>query len=411
MHLRIGHFQAGYPVPDGTTTAVHGLSLGLAKAGHFVTIYGCGTPAQDPSLPTHPKLQAALYPAAFRIPFFVPPALLRRLERNEDGLDLLVINTMFNPPNRAVARAAAKGRIPYLVSPHDPYHPELLKKNYWRKRLYAQVIENRILNRAAAVQILSPSHDPFLRRIGYRGTTVVIPNGFDASCVPAPTGTDAHLAGSPRLLFLGRLDMNHKGLDLLLSGFAQAIRSGAVPPGAMLNFVGPDSGDRIHLEKIAKSESIENRVKFFGRVSDEERWAALRSCDLLFLCSRYDGFGLAALEAMLCAKPVVVSREAGISSWVEEARCGFVVAPTAGSISDGIARAITSRQHWTELGEHGRGYAHQNLTWERMGCHAAQCYRELIENLKSALQKNPGNSDYKIIGANLKADGLSPYGA
>ena len=353
MQLHIGFFQAGYPVPDGTTTAVHGLANGLALAGHQVTIYGCGRPTADSVSHSHPNVTERLYPSEFRKPFQVPRELLDRLRENQERLDLLIINTMFNPPNRAVARAARRGNIPYVISPHDPYHPKLLEKNRWRKFLYAALVERPLLRRAAAVQILSAAHDRFLRQFGYNGLTVVVPNGFDAASLPEPTHAKLDLAGDPSFLFLGRLDVDHKGLDLLVRAFARAARLGAIPPSAALNFVGPDKGDRVLLERIAAEESVSNRLKFFGRVSNEERWAALRSASLLFLPSRYDGFGLVALEAMLSAKPVVVSREAGIAAWVEEAQCGFLAEPDVHSLAEAWERAMKARPAWAEYGERG----------------------------------------------------------
>jgi glycosyltransferase involved in cell wall biosynthesis len=383
MPLHIGFFQSGYPVPDGTTTAVRGLSFALTRQGHRATIYGCGTAEDSENISSDRGLQVLLFPKRSRNPFSVPPRLLRKLAGNEDKLDLLVINLMFNPPNVAVARAARKGGIPYVVSPHDPYHPELLKKNRLRKLFYAAVFERPLLRKAAAVQLLAENHEPHLRNFGFAGPVLVIPNGFDpSSSALSGHSSDHRLSGFPRFLSIGRLDMHHKGLDLLIEGFASALRSGVLPCSASLTFLGPDEGDLQKLRKIASRQGVAAHVSFAGRVSDTIRSCMLRNCDLLLLCSRYDGFGLAALEAMLAARPLIVSREAGISGWIEKAGCGILVEPSPASICSGFAGAMKLRSQWDEMGARGQSFARQNMTWGQLGSHAIECYLSLMEIIK-----------------------------
>lgn len=383
--MHIGFFQSGYPVPDGTTTAVRGLSLALTRQGHRVTIYGCGKEKAE-DFHEDPALRVRLFPNISQNPFRVAQPLLRGLEKNEDDLDLLVINLMFNPPNVTVARAAGRGGIPYVVSPHDPYHPELLKKNRFRKLAYSKLFEGPLLRRAAAVQVLAPEHAAYLRKFGFRGAILAIPNGFDASASsfpPVETFSANRLSGFPRFLCLGRLDMHHKGLDLVLKAFAGSLRSRILPASASLTFVG-DGGDLERLRNLATKERVDTNVSFRGRVSDGVRWEMLRGCDMLLLCSRYDGFGLVALESMLAGKPVIVSREAGISGWIEKAGCGILVEPSAGSICSGFAEAMKLQPRWEEMGEQGRSFANENMTWDDMGRRSSESYCALIDALKTA---------------------------
>jgi glycosyltransferase involved in cell wall biosynthesis len=320
------------------------------------------------------------------------------LRHNRDNIDLLVINTMFNPPNIAVGRAARKGGIPYLVSPHDPYHPELLGKNKFRKSVYAALFERPLLTRAAAVQVLSGDHTQWLDRWGAK-TALVIPNGFsleDSDNVKQPADEGAiALQGNPRLLCLGRMDVHHKGLDLLIRGFGRALRSGLLPERPEISFVGRGTRDVEALQRLASTEGVAEHVHFLGEVSDRTRRAALHDCDMLLLCSRYDGFGLVALEAMLAAKPVFVSRQAGISTWVEKARAGFIAEPTVSGICDGLTECVGRRGEWNTLGKNGRSYAHRHLSWDQVANHAAYCYQELLSELPVM---RPDKGHIRVIG-------------
>lgn len=398
LPLHIAHFQAGFPVPDGTTTAVHGLSFALARQGIRVTIYGCGPERGLQRLPEHANLRVHLFDKPSRHGFSVPGPLLERLRGNRDEIDLLVINTMFNPPNLAVARAARRGRIPYVMSPHDPYHRDLLAKNRFRKSIYTILFERRLVRRAAAVQVLSPDHTRYLARFGVR-KALVVPNGFRAAdCHELQEETHSiptQLHGEPCFLCLGRLDAHHKGLDLLIRGFARAWHSGLLPATAMINFVGPDNGDLPALRRIAAAERITDRLNFTGRVSDRTRRAMLDACDVLLLCSRYDGFGLVALEAMLAGKPVVVSNQAGISAWVQEAQAGIITEPSVDGIQIALTECFRRKSEWRALGRNGRSFAHRRLTWDQIAEHAARCYRELL----GSLRHSPRNEEsMRVIG-------------
>jgi glycosyltransferase involved in cell wall biosynthesis len=338
--LRIGHFLSHYPQPGGTVTAVTGLSRALERLGHQVTIYGSRSTAQ---------LAAA-----------------------RDSLDLLVVHGMFNPRNVAVARAAARAGLPYVVCPHDPYHPAVLASGRLRKRLYGWLWEKPLLAGAAAVQVLAPEQVPWLRAYGYQGRVFVTPNGFDPEEIPAP----AARSEGPDFLYLGRLDMYQKGLDLLLAAWALGLREGRLAPGLRFHFVGRDRRDRRRLERLAEHLGLGALVRFCGAVP--ERWSAIASCGVLVLPSRFEGFGLTVLEAMAAAKPALVSARAGIAGFVRQAGAGFVVEPDAPSICAGLVEALARRQEWTELGRRGREFACERLTWNRVAACAAESYQKCL---------------------------------
>ena len=159
---------------------------------------------------------------------------------------------------------------------------------------------------------------------------------------------------------------------------------GSLPETARLSFVGPDNGDLNSLLRLASVEGVSNHVSFTGRVPDQTRRAMLHDCNVLLLCSRYDGFGLAALEAMLAAKPVVVSSQAGISTWVAKAQAGIISEPSATGIKNALTECMRRRDEWAILGQNGRLFAHKNLTWDQIAEHATRCYSKLISLLQRA---------------------------
>jgi glycosyltransferase involved in cell wall biosynthesis len=90
-------------------------------------------------------------------------------------------------------------------------------------------------------------------------------------------------------------------------------------------------------------------VTFCGHAENvEEIW---RKHHLLVLPSRFEGLPLALVEAMLCARPAVVTNVAGNTEVIEDGETGFVAAaPTAGHMDEEMERAWRHRGDWRSMG-------------------------------------------------------------
>ena len=125
---------------------------------------------------------------------------------------------------------------------------------------------------------------------------VVIPNGVDASRFHGPW----HGLGSGRVLAIGRL-VPQKGFDVLLAAMKQL-------PDVELEI----AGDGPLREELAARAPA--NVRFLGEVDDvEER---LKRAAALVVPSRWEGFGLVAVEGMAAGVPVVASRVDGLAEVV-----------------------------------------------------------------------------------------------
>jgi glycosyltransferase involved in cell wall biosynthesis len=210
-----------------------------------------------------------------------------------------------------------------------------------------------------------------------------VPNGFDPDEVdnfsPQLSHQQTNHSKTPRFLYLGRLDMHHKGLDLLIGALAAGIRERKLPPTIGVDFVGADWGDQSRLKGIASQLGIAQNVTFVGHIPDRSPLAIIASYDVLVLPSRFDGFGLVALEAMIASRPILISEEAGISSYVKHAECGYLVKPNVDSIREGLIRAVRTRDQWMRLGLRGRQFAYEHLTWDKSAQQASREYEKLLQ--------------------------------
>ena len=117
------------------------------------------------------------------------------------------------------------------------------------------------------------------------------------------------------ILAIGRLARN-KGYDLLIDGFS--IVATRMPDAILHLAVGGTTlnpaEQRIfdELKAQAAALGLGGRIKFSGFVADNEMADNYRAADVFVLSSRYEPFGMTAIEAMACGTPTVITTHGGL---------------------------------------------------------------------------------------------------
>jgi glycosyltransferase involved in cell wall biosynthesis len=248
-----------------------------------------------------------------------------------------VILAHFLVPTGSIARrVAALARVPYVLVAHGSDVSNAEENPRLRTATIAAV--------AAAAGVVCVSQDLAERLEAVTGPLgsrlQVISAGADlARFHPGDRAVAAAALGwdapGPRVCQLGNL-VEVKNPLRLLEAFAEIRRE---QPGAALAFVG-DGPLREEIVAHAGSLGISSAVTLAGEVAGDEvpRW--LRAAHVCTLPSLREGFGLAAVEALACGRPVAVSRTAGAASLVREGETGALLDPLdVSSISAAIGRA------------------------------------------------------------------------
>ena len=377
--MRVAHFLPHYPGRDGSAAFCRGLSHALNRlepASCPILTLRSGPFRSDPGedLLHYPNTKS-------RNPFKLPEKLLSDLAENAYDLDGVVLHGTFNPPMATLGKHLRKHRIPYLFIPHDPYVKGLLDHHKIRKSIYWHVFEKNLIQGAAAVQLLDSSHEVPLRQMGCDVRTVIIPNGCDPEMLhglPADARVPGARTNDVRLLYFGRMDRNHKGLDLLLKGFAKAVaKEPALMTPTKLVMTGNDWTDRTELECLATALGLKERVEFTGR-RPECAMAIVAEADLVILPSRFDGFGLCIVEAMLAGRPVIVSKAAGVAGHVAEAGGGWLTEPDVDKIAEALVTAMTNKKNWEAMGRKNSDHVMEHLTWEQIAMKTRDAYASVF---------------------------------
>lgn len=193
----------------------------------------------------------------------------------------------------------------------------------------------------------------------------IIPPGVDTNRFkPMEIGLCRELLGvngNRVVLYVGRLE-RLKGLDILLRTLASLEEADDV----RLIVVGGSEGslELQRLRRLAKELGIARRVDFLGSVDRDRLPVYYGSADVCVLPSYYESFGLAALEAAACGKPVVASKVGGLPSVVRDGETGYLINwRCPGPFVDRVELLLENSRLRRDFGAAARAHA-ETMTWE-----------------------------------------------
>lgn len=193
---------------------------------------------------------------------------------------------------------------------------------------------------------------------------VVVPNGILGRRPDERAVWDDHRL---KVLFVGRLD-RQKGVDVLLAAARDLEAAFSV---------------RIIGEEVLSGSAGRKpcdpmrHIAFLGWQSKAAVVAQINACDLVVMPSRWEGFGLVAIEAMRAGKPVVASSVGGLQEIVEDGVTGLLVAPDDPTA---LAAALTRCDLSTlqQMGNRGRQRFMAHYTSDRTHAGLMQVYADAL---------------------------------
>jgi glycosyltransferase involved in cell wall biosynthesis len=389
--LRVAHFTLGrcrLDSANGVDKAVYHLARSQAALGHDVAVFSLTPKASIPipgvrvstcppvrlGLPVFRKHEKGL--RVIRSLMGVPKRLVKEIVEWQP--DVLHLHSVHTPSNVVLARRLSSA-VPYCVTIHGGLSPIALKRNWWAKRLFGVLVERDYLQRAAFLHAISEFDVHAIECYGATNPIVMAPNGIDLEPLPpvldksALLELDPNLNGKRIFLFLGRLDRQQKGLDILLRAFATSR-----PDNSALVLVGPDWRDsQRRLQELARSLNIADVVLFAGPAQGKRKVELLGSADVFVHPSRTEaGVPFAVLEAAAMARPCLVSTAVDPAGILARGGAAISVPPTVEGIAAGVRQMSTAPMDaLREMGRRAREIAEREFSWSRTAGILIEAYR------------------------------------
>jgi glycosyltransferase involved in cell wall biosynthesis len=294
----------------------------------------------------------------------VDPLLSRRVRRSVRRVAPDLVHTHLVHADVYGALAVLGSRAALVSTKHndDPFRSGRFRH-----------LERLLTRRAALVVCITGALARFNREVvGLPAEKLrVVHYGLDAPPHPwGPPGGPALPDDAPVLVAVCRL-VPQKGVDVAIEALAR-IRQRHPDARLVVLGEGPLRGE---LRALASRLGVEDAVSLPGRVGDVAWW--LRRATVVVHPARWEGFGLALLEAMLCSRPIVAAAVSSVPEIVVDGETGHLVPPDdPAAFADGVTALLDDPARSAALGAAGRERARTEFSVTRMAERTVAVYED-----------------------------------
>ncbi len=279
----------------------------------------------------------------------------------------------FPNPLADVATLLGNRKTPLIMS----YHSDIIRQA-WAMKVYGPLM-HRVLDRTDRILVATPNHFKFSRYLHpYESKVEVIPFGIELDALELRGNDGEHIsalrdeaAGQPIFLNVGRL-VGYKGQSILIESLRHS------PGVAWIVGKGPLEDD---LRELCRELQLEDRVRFWGEVSQDQLRQLFHACDVFAFPSitPNEAFGLVQAEAMACSKPVICADlPSGVPYVNRHGETGLVVKPeSVPEFADAMKQLAEDPALREKMGKNARNRAFQEFEMSVM----LKRYMTLMEGL------------------------------
>lgn len=284
--------------------------------------------------------------------------------------DVVILHSFFYIAYCPVVSTLVDMKIPYYIEPHGSFGKVAMKKSRLKKIVANNTVFRKQLKYASGYVFLNQTE---MKDSIYRtNNDFIIPNGINREHIRSANSETK----DDILYFIGRYDINHKGLDFLIS--ALKILDGRGQEFT-IKFWGSGNEDAVRYLKEEVAELKNLKVEIGEPIFSDEKDKVLEKCGPMLLTSRYEGFPMTVLEAWAYGNPCIVTPGTNVMHEIVDNELGWGVELNAEAIADGIERAVKEYNDKKQLYiSKCKEYVENKYTWS---CIARDSYLELQKHI------------------------------
>ena len=371
----------------GDGLIAHALITRLAARGHRFTVAAPRAELQNP-LPPNVDLHV-FYDSegggfGSRVRYMHHARNLLRRVRRKDPVDII---HQVNPVFSGISLAHFGCGLPIVLGTYCarwPNDPDAMSAGGGLRGLAADALRKTIAyaqqSQADALilsSIVALNQVPSPNRL--RDRVHIIPYGVDMhDFTPAPdANTPDRLAFEqqhPTILFVANLH-RRKGIFTLVESFPLVLQQ---IPNCRLDVVG-EGGEIVKIKELAQALGCIDQIDFHGWQPRTATAAYYRASTIVCTPSHGEPFGMVPLEAMSCARAVVVTQEGGLGSYVPAESGRKVPMGDAPALAAAMVELLRHPELRAQMGRFNRAYVEERMDWEPVLDRTEAVYRSILK--------------------------------
>ncbi|MDO4334384.1 MAG: glycosyltransferase [Bacteroidales bacterium] len=229
-----------------------------------------------------------------------------------------------------------KRKIPFLLQLHGALSEENYRKSHYKKVIANSLFYRKFIKAARSIIYLNQGELSKTIVKNINPNTAIIPNGCDEPTLPPQIRSNGN--GRLEFLYVGRIEIYHKGLDVLVDAIKKLNLNGYANKVHFTFFgIGKEEDLSKFREMLSPLKAI---AEFKGSAYGETKEKAYQSSDYFILTSRYEGMPMAILEALSHGRPCFVTPATNVGDIISEYDCGFVSTLDAEVLAHDIIKEV-----------------------------------------------------------------------
>ena len=278
-------------------------------------------------------------------------------------------------------RVVEKKKIPVILTYHTKYEYDIDRRVPTKPAkdfAYKFLLNN--INAADEVWVTSEGTSDSLRKLGYQGDYIVMPNGCDLPVTNVSAEDIAVIKRKhnvpedvPIFLYSGRM-IWYKNIELIIDACAKLKRDGKKFKLIMLGFGADEAAIKHYIRKCG----LKNDIIWTGKILDRQEILSYYGiADILLFPSVFDTNGLVVREAAACATPSLLVHGSCAAEGIEDGKTGFLCMESAHSVAATLAKIMDNKELLRRVGKQAQTDIY--ISWEESVQKAYKRYENLVE--------------------------------
>ena len=251
-------------------------------------------------------------------------------------------------------------KIKYAYSPFGQLMPEAMKKGFLEKKLFSEILLKPMLAKASFIHANSVFEKSVVENLVNVNKIIV-----SSLAVEGYELDDFVISNDKKYIsFVGRLDIWHKGLDILIA--AIKINNKLIIENK-IKFIIAGRASQTQLSSLLNLININNLEDLIivkHNISNKDKFEILSKSYYFIHPSRVEGFARSMREAINCEIPIITTYDSNAGDYIKLFDAGFTCNFDANELAECISQGISSI---TKNEKFEVKALKKHLTWSRLG--------------------------------------------